>query len=239
MAGLIIYGLYLVSIEHIEDYHTILMIPVVILSGIATFLFFYFRDKKEEEKAKAYNAELRKNYQKTLDQANTLNQKNQETFARDYPLWQKSTDENRAVLQKPLAESQALLEKLYSSDVIFPKYRNLPALTSISEYLITGRCDSLTGPHGAYNLYEEEIRQNTVIAQLNVVIRNLEQIKQNQYLLYEQVSQINRVAQGVYSELRQIKNYSASIAASSALTAYYAGRNERHNRISMYCDLLD
>ncbi|MBE5778815.1 MAG: hypothetical protein E7331_05725 [Clostridiales bacterium] len=140
---------------------------------------------------------------------------------------------------KPYQESQALLEKLYASDVIFPKYRNLPALTSISEYLITGRCDSLTGPHGAYNLYEEEIRQNTVIAQLNVVIRNLEQIKQNQYLLYEQVSQINRVAQGVYSELRQIKNYSASIAASSALTAYYAGRNERHNRISMYCDLLD
>ena len=90
------------------------------------------------------------------------------------------------VFDKHLKKSKALLSSFYNNkELIYPKYHNLPALTSIYEYLVTGRCDELTGPHGAYNLYEDEVRKDTVISQLNLVIDNLEKIKQNQYMLYQ------------------------------------------------------
>ncbi|MBR4711255.1 MAG: hypothetical protein IKP10_04430 [Clostridia bacterium] len=79
----------------------------------------------------------------------------------------------------------------YAKDVIYPKYRALPALTSIYEYLSSGRCSTLTGADGAYNLYETETRQNIIIGQLSAVIENLEQIRTNQYVLYQEMRRIN------------------------------------------------
>ena len=39
-------------------------------------------------------------------------------------------------------------------------------------------------------MYEDEVRKDTVIAQLNAINENLEKIKQNQYMLYQQVVSI-------------------------------------------------
>ena len=139
-----------------------------------------------------------------------------------------------AYMSKPLAESRALLDRYYASDVIYPKYRTLPALTSIYEYFMTGRCTELTGPHGAYNLYEDELRKDTVISQLNTVIENLEQIRQNQYMLYQQVKAIQENTATIASELQQIKGYTVQIAQLTALNAYYAALTERNTRITMY-----
>ena len=81
--------------------------------------------------------------------------------------------------------------RLYSINVVFPKYRNLIALSSIYEYLMSGRCTSLEGTSGAYNLYESEIRSNQVISQLGKVLNSLEQIKANQYTAYTQLTTVN------------------------------------------------
>lgn len=85
----------------------------------------------------------------------------------------------------------------YSLDVIFGKYRNIVALTSFYEYLVSGRCDTLEGKDGAYNIFESEIRSNQIIAQLNDVMGSLEQIKNGQYLVYSTIK-------GVYSSLEQL-----------------------------------
>lgn len=151
--------------------------------------------------------------------------------------WKASYLKLKAHMDAPLTESQALLEKFYSSDVIYPKYRTLPALTSIYEYFMTGRCTELTGPHGAYNLYEDELRKDTVISQLNTVIENLEQIRYNQYMLYQQVKAIQENTAVIASELNQIKGYTVQIAQLTALNAYYAALNERNTRITMYYHL--
>ena len=122
-------------------------------------------------------------------------------------------------LNASLANSNELLEQYYSVDVIFPKYRNLPALTSIYEYLASGRCDELTGPNGAYNLYELELRQNTVISQLNTIISNLEQIQQNQQMLYRELVQITQNTRKIVGELSAIRNYTYAMAEFTALNA--------------------
>lgn len=82
--------------------------------------------------------------------------------------------------------------QLLSLGIIYPKYLDIVALTTISEYFETGRCATLVGPDGAYNLYESEIRANRIITQLDQVIASLETIKENQYKAYSVLSQISR-----------------------------------------------
>ena len=130
-----------------------------------------------------------------------------------------------------------MLEKLYDKNIIYPKYCTLPALTSIYEYFMTGRCTELTGAHGAYNLYEDEVRKDMIINRLDTVIENMEQIRYNQYTLYQQVKSIKENSDAMVSELQQIKGYSIAIAELTALNAYYAARTERNTRITMYYNL--
>lgn len=164
---------------------------------------------------------------------NTNNQRKTQYYA-DLEQWNLSNQQMEQKMDEYMEETKKALEKLYSLDAIYPKYRTLPALTSIYEYLITGRCEGLTGPHGAYNLYEDELRKDTVISQLSVVIQNLEQIKQNQYMLYQQVKSIQENTNALAYELRQIKGYTIQISQLAALNAYYAALNERNTRITMW-----
>lgn len=124
---------------------------------------------------------------------------------------------NAAILAhtSALSSLQKALDALYAEDIIFPKYRNLVAITAINEYLLSGRCYSLEGPDGAYNLYEMELRQNIVIGQLSNIISNLEQIRSNQYSLYEQLTRSNALVENIMHELRDIRS-------DTQLTAYFA-----------------
>lgn len=115
-----------------------------------------------------------------------------------------------------LATLENALEQLYAENVVFPKYRNLVAITAINEYLISGRCDKLEGPDGAYNLYEMELRQNIIIAQLSSIIDNLEQIRNNQYSLYEELNKANYTINEILAETRRMRE-------TAKLTAYFAG----------------
>ncbi len=146
-------------------------------------------------------------------------------------LWQHSLEEGRAQLNRPLQETTEILNELYSSGYIYPKYRNLPALTSIYEYLVTGRCDELSGPHGAYNLYEDEVRKDTIISKLSDVVANLEKIRGNQYMLYECIRDIQDSTRAAVEELRQIRGYSFAITELTALNAYYNGVTALHHNI--------
>lgn len=170
-----------------------------------------------------------------------LVQENNEKKQREYDLamgqWAESEKAMQAFTQTKLNETKAMIDRFYASEIIHPKYRTLPALTSIYEYFMTGRCTELTGPHGAYNLYEDELRKDTVISQLNTVIENLEQIRHNQYMLYQQVKGIQENTAVIASELQQIMGYTVQIAQLTALNAYYAALNERNTRITMYYHL--
>lgn len=153
--------------------------------------------------------------------------------------WEKSKGTLISTICKNLDTTNSLLDRWYANDTIYPKYRNLPALTSIYEYFMTGRCDELSGPHGAYNMYEDEMRKDTVIFQLNMVIANLEQIKNSQYMLYQQVSSIQRDTQRVVQDVQMIRGYSLVTAQMTSLNAYYAALTASHTRISAACELFD
>ena len=101
-------------------------------------------------------------------------------------------------LAREISQAEAQLKqavkargKLYAYNIIHPKYRTHVAVTSFYEYLDTGRCTALQGADGAYNLYEAECRSNLIISQLNTIVTKLEEIKQNQLMMYRELTRIN------------------------------------------------
>ena len=81
--------------------------------------------------------------------------------------------------------------QLISLNVIYPKYNNFIAITTFYEYFLSGRCDSLSGSTGAYNLYENELRANIIINKFDIIIEKLDDIKNNQYQMYCILKEIN------------------------------------------------
>lgn len=187
---------------------------------------------------KEHNKNERIAFERRNEELERENEKNEKRYYQDHAEWQKLREKIDEKLETPHRQSLNIRKKFYARDVIYPKYQNLPALTSIYEYFITGRCEELTGPHGAYNMYEDEMRKDTVISQLSTVIANLEQIKQNQYMLYQQVKTIQKTASVIGNELAQIRGYTAALTELSAMNAYYNAVSARNSRIMTAYHLL-
>ncbi len=97
--------------------------------------------------------------------------------------------------------TDVLLTNLYSVNIIGEKYRNLVAVSSFYEYLKYERCSSLTGVHGAYNKFEDEIYKQRILAKLDEVIRKLEEIKTNQFMLYNAIKDSQQQTKNLFDEL--------------------------------------
>lgn len=202
------------------------LIGMAILDGI--ILAIYLPEKKKWEEKYSEQMDM---YNEDCNLCRKENENRKEKFAYNQKCWEDSCTKMRATLEKPLKETKENLERVYSKNIIYPKYRNLPALTSIYEYYVTGRCEELSGPYGAHNLYEDEVRKDKVISQLNTIIANLEQIKQNQYKLYEQVCQIQSNTNRMVWELNAIKGYVIELTNLTALNTYYNGVTALNTRI--------
>lgn len=116
------------------------------------------------------------------------------------------------VLQ-PKENAKILLNKLYSKNIIFPKYRNFAAIAQIYEYLLSGRCSQLEGPNGAYNLYESELRQNIIIDRLDEIIWQLDRLNRTMSAICGAIQETNFL-------LGDISRTLGRIEANTALTAY-------------------
>ena len=151
----------------------------------------------------------------------------------------------RAVLQaninaagEQISSSILTLDKLYSANIIHPKYRNFTAVSSLYEYIDTGRCSQLEGPNGAYNMFENEVRLDHILLKMDDVIEKLDSIRQSQYQLYAAVTEGNRRTASLLESVAQdVKFVSASeseaakqltgIAASEKVIAYNTERTRK------------
>lgn len=150
-----------------------------------------------------------------------------------------------------------LRNDLYSADIVFPKYRNFVMLTSIYEYICSGRCSTLEGADGAYNLLELEMRMDRIVSQLDTVIQKLDQIQNNQFLLYSAINEANSKLYQLIESNEKINSRLSSLNCSSEemnaklsemlqtseLAAYYTQRvrEETHyfNRMNYYAGKYD
>lgn len=131
-------------------------------------------------------------YETLLREYNEREQKR----AHDIPYLKKSIAMRSELMKlgnKERSDTLKLLDDYYNLGYIYPKYQGLVPVSTIYEYLDSGRCSSLTGAHGAYNLYESELRQNLIIEKLDDVLVKLDEIAYNQKLLSDAIAESNRL----------------------------------------------
>lgn len=177
------------------------------------------RQEREEEEYQAKLQEYENNlgqYQLRLSEIESENQKKRDMYEKQLVAYSEEVADyesrGKAVMHE-LFDAKWNLEEalisLYEEGIIYSKYRNLVAVSTIYEYLASGRCDQLEGPNGAYNLYEMELRQNIVIGQLSTITEHLEQIKENQYTLYYEIQNANRNSESMLSSIGDDVKFSA------------------------------
>ena len=226
MIGIVVYSVIaaIVSLILVLSRNTTLAIlggVLAIGSLIAVLLIIKIVPARARKRLLSENAGISDAYRNNCQRIDESNRASKQETDRQIENWQRSRNEGMTYLNNKEAQMQAVLNQYYAPDYIYPKYRTLPALTSIYEYLTSGRCEELTGPNGAYNLYEMELRQNTVINQLNTIIENLEQIRNNQYTLYQEMVRINQNTRRISAELSAIGTYTFELTRLSALNAFY------------------
>ena len=148
-------------------------------------------------------------------------------------------DQEIANAETTLKNLYACRNKLYAMDILFVKYRNPVALATFYEYLLAGRCTTLEGPDGAYNMYENQVRADMIIGQLSKVLEKLDEIKETQYLIYSEIQRVNKnldrmndtmqkalgALQSMDKKTQHISENSDIIAHNTAVTAHYAKVN--------------
>lgn len=123
-------------------------------------------------------------------------------------------------MQDKINNISETLNQLYSLDIIHPKYRNMITVIRLLEYFDSGRCTALTGTGGAYNKYEKEIRQDTIISKLDTAINCLYQIRDTQYMLYESLEDCLDELGAITTQNDKLISTNQDISQNSAIAAY-------------------
>lgn len=152
----------------------------------------------------------------------------------------------KLMLDQEIQQAEETLRKLaatraeyYGTNIVFGKYRDMVTLSTFYEYLIAGRCTSLEGTNGAYNLYESELRANLIIAKLSDIVEKLEEIKNNQYTITSLLQNINRQMASLNASmyeagksLDRIDKNTARIAETSEMIAHNTAVNAYYSKLN-------
>lgn len=144
-------------------------------------------EKEEKQKQQAFYSEKEKKLKK-LDAEIDANYKNCSLYV------------------KHMYSAKELLDKYYETGILYPTYRNPHAVLSILKYLQSGRCKQLDGPDGAYNLYEQESRMDTVISQLNAMNGLMQQLVRNTADIQTGIRRLNNGMLVLNNRMDQIQN---------------------------------
>lgn len=168
-----------------------------------------------------YNSDVDEEYQRNLNSYNAATAADKKRVKKE--LAEKARlSEILDMMVKKKNETVSVLELYYGKDIIFPKYRNLVAVCSFYEYFMSGRCYALTGHEGAYNIFENEVRLERICTKLDEVVQRLEDIKANQYMLYDVIQEGNRITERLVEESVRQSRIAERTAENTALAAHYA-----------------
>ena len=220
-----------------------LLILPALASALYLFLFLiglYTIEKQEDKDEYDY---AMKGYQLKCREIEETRKENKqcENEIQKLKIQKQAAEAYRQQVETSLASSRQNLEKMYSYNIVFPKYRNYVMVSSIYEYFCSGRCTTLEGHEGAYNILELEIRLDRIITRLDCIFQNLSAIQANQYTLYRCLQDSNqkidlllqeesRMAdslQGIGAQTTTMNARLASLQRSSELTNYLAECSQR------------
>lgn len=207
------------------------------IAFVVVFLFYLIITGLFTNKPKTleddYNSEMEKYEKKVNSQQQALARRDRDLAHQQSRVTYLQEAVNQCT--QNLYTTRSLLERYYNMGFLYPKYRKIVPVCAFCEYLEAGRCDSLTGPNGAYNIYENEVLMKRIIEKLDDVIARLDDINYNQQLIAQELrrgrSQISQILQSVDNSVQNIQQ-------SSAVTSYYARITAMNTEYLTWADLL-
>ena len=221
IVAFVIMGITLMLFGTIGVVIGVISFVIAILFAVVGIKEKFSNKTKNKVNAKVYAEQMeiylrqRKIYEENLSNFEQTKENENSRYQSEVSIYNANSTKSRMQHSVTLSGLEDALKNLYNQNIIFPKYRNMVAITTINEYLMSGRCYELEGPNGAYNLYEMELRQDIIIGQLSSIVDSLEQIKNNQFSLYQELDKANETVSDVLSEIRDINE-------NTKLTAYFA-----------------
>ena len=164
---------------------------VIVLSSIMSIVGIILVAQKVMD-TKEYNKRVREENQNNILEIETIQQQakqKKQVILHNYHLFKTQLDENRKVL-----------DEFYEKNLLHPKYRNLPAVASIYEFLQTQLCFDLVGPNGAYYLYEQKVAWGIIIEKLDDISNDLKEIKCNQRMLYNALEETKTITNNLLKQ---------------------------------------
>ena len=198
-----------------------------IITFIILSIIFYYENHFNYNEIKRKN----KNIKEENIRINERNTKNKEVAKRKLKILNQELTELISLYK----ETKATLDIYYDKNIVFPKYRNLVAISSFHEYLSSGRCSCLEGHEGAYNIFEDEILHKIIIRKLDEVIEHLENIESNQYMLYSAIKESDRETNRIGQELNRV---SQRIEENTYVTAYNSNIAAQNTEFLKWVELL-
>ena len=125
-----------------------------------------------------------------------------------------------SIIENNRVKTEQILSKYYGLNIIYAKYQGLIPIASFYEYFKSGRCETLTGHEGAYNIYESELRMNVIISKLDVVINRLDEIRNSQYMLYDAISSSNNIAGRMLNTVNNLADNMVEVVNNQQVIAY-------------------
>ena len=174
-----------------------LMMYILASLGILVILFVAIRIiKKKNTKRNVRMSEIKS--QTLLTQSNNEREKNQIILAN----YQKQFNDMKTIT----INSMNSLDKLYSENILPQQYRNIVAVTTMLQWLSSGRCTEIYGHGGLFDTYENDLKMNMIIGRLDEISSKLDAIMENQNMLYNEIRRGNEIAEKTYQSVRQIEN---------------------------------
>lgn len=137
---------------------------------------------------------------------------------------------NAELLRQRAQKNKEILDQYYGLNVLAPKYRSLICVATFLEYLETERCYKLTGHEGCYNLFEAELRQGIIIAQLTNISQQLEQIRANQERAADALEYIQRTCSHLTEGIQNLNEKMDMALENQRVQTYYAEQTAREQR---------
>ncbi|MDO4452398.1 MAG: hypothetical protein Q4B89_06165, partial [Lachnospiraceae bacterium] len=207
----------LLGIFHLELKMLKVYFIKALIWGVLTFLVMYLISYL------FYVCEIKSYNLSTIKKNQIITQKNEIEYKERLLKLQPLESEYNCLVTELIPNTQKIRYSIYKLGYISGDYQNLVAVSSFYQYFRTGRVDSLRGPYGAYNKYEEESRSDLIIQKLDGIIERLDMIQKNQRLLYEAITEAERTNQKIVNELRYIGTQNEQIVTNSYITAYNSG----------------
>lgn len=123
------------------------------------------------------------------------------------------------ILEAYIVEIDFQLSRYYCIEDIPNDYRNLIAICSFFQYFDTRRCSEFEGPHGAYNLYTDEMYKKMIIMKLDVIISKLDQIQNTQRELYRVLNECSQKISDLKNAMNSVSDNIVNSIAELSSTA--------------------